>query len=71
MYLSLRKRFGQRVRELCKSAGFTQEAFADRCGYVRAYMSRIETGGANLSMDAIETLAAALNVPVSKLFENL
>jgi transcriptional regulator with XRE-family HTH domain len=65
---SLRKRFGQRVRELRNALGESQEAFADRCGFARSYMSRIERGGANPSLDAIETLAAALKVEVVDLF---
>ncbi|MCZ4064375.1 helix-turn-helix domain-containing protein [Oxalobacter aliiformigenes] len=67
----LRKRFGIRVRELRKQAGFSQEAFADRCGFARTYMSRIETGGSNVSLDAIETLASALNITVETLFKGL
>ena len=35
----------------------SQEAFADKCGFARSYMSRIERGGANPSLDAIDTLA--------------
>ena len=65
----LRKRFGIRIRELRKQAGFSQEAFADRCGFARTYMSRIETGGSNVSLDAIETLASALNITVETLFK--
>lgn len=34
-------------------------------------MSRIETGGANPSLDAIKTLADALEVSLSTLFEGL
>ncbi|MCM2558148.1 helix-turn-helix domain-containing protein [Alcaligenes faecalis] len=68
---TLRKRFGIRVRELRKTSGFTQEAFADRCGYARTYMSRIETGGANVSLDAIDVLSKALGVSVAVLFEGL
>jgi transcriptional regulator with XRE-family HTH domain len=40
----------------------SQEAFADRCGFARSYMSRIERGGSNASLDAIEVLANALSV---------
>lgn len=47
----------------------SQEAFADRCGFARSYMSRIERGGANPSLDAIEILAAGLKVPVRDLFD--
>ncbi len=71
MRSTLRQRFGTRIRELRKASGFTQEEFADRCGYARTYMSRIETGGANVSLDAIDVLAHALKVPVAALFEGL
>lgn len=64
----LRLVFGQRVRELRIAAGFKRDEFADRCGFARSYMSRIETGGANCSLDAIQTLASALKVPVRELF---
>lgn len=66
---SLRKLFGQRVRELRLDSGLSQEAFADKCGFARSYMSRIERGGANPSLDAVQALADALQVPVAKLFE--
>lgn len=48
----------------------SQEAFADRCGFARSYMSRIERGKGNPSLDAIETLAAGLRVPVKELFDD-
>jgi transcriptional regulator with XRE-family HTH domain len=67
--ITLRKRFGQRVSALRKAAGVSQEAFADRCGFARSYMSRIERGRANPSLDAIETLAVGLKVPVRDLFD--
>lgn len=66
----LRKRFGQRVKVLRQASGMSQEAFADKCGFARSYMSRIERGGANPSLDAVEVLANALGVPVKKLFED-
>ncbi|MCL2345889.1 MAG: helix-turn-helix domain-containing protein [Desulfobulbus sp.] len=68
MKIPLRKRFGLRIRELRQATGLSQEAFADRCGFARSYMSRIERGGANPSLDAVQVLADALNVEVFKLF---
>ena len=70
MRLPLRKSFGLRVRELRKDRGTSQEEFADRCGFARSYMSRIERGGANPSLDAIETIATALGVEVRALFDD-
>lgn len=68
---SIRKSFGNRIRELRLASGMTQEAFADHCGFARTYMSRLETGGANPSLDAIKTLADALGVPLKDLFVGL
>lgn len=64
----LRVLFGERVRLLRIATGLKQDEFAEKCGFARSYMSRIETGGANPSLDAIQTLATALRVPVKDLF---
>ncbi|MEX5571276.1 helix-turn-helix transcriptional regulator [Pseudomonas syringae] len=69
MKTSLRKRFGLRVRELRIASGMSQEAFADHASIARSYMSRIERGGANPSLDAIQALAEALGVDAGALFE--
>ena len=69
MRIPLRRKFGQRIVALRQAARLSQEAFADRCGFARSYMSRIERGGANPSLDAIETLATGLKVPVRDLFD--
>ena len=65
---NIRQRFGARVRELRTAMGISQEAFADKCGFARSYMSRVERGGANPSIDAVEVLAIALGVQVRDLF---
>ncbi|ENT5110170.1 helix-turn-helix domain-containing protein [Pseudomonas aeruginosa] len=49
---SLHRQFGLRIRELRLARGETQDAFSERCGFARTYMSRIETGGANPSQNA-------------------
>ena len=70
MNTPLRKHFGQRMKELRHATGLSQEAFADRCGFARSYMSRIERGSANPSLDAIQIIADGLGVSVSRLFDN-
>lgn len=67
---NLRQKFGTRVRQLREAAGYSQEAFADVCGYARSYMSRVERGQGNPSLDAIEVFATALQVEVGVLFES-
>jgi transcriptional regulator with XRE-family HTH domain len=68
---TLRKSLGERVRQLRRNSGVSQEDFADQCGFARSYMSRIERGASNLSLDGIERLAAALDITVGELFEDL
>jgi len=68
---ALQHQFGSRVRALRIATGMSQEAFADRCGFARTYMSRIETGGANPSINAIKVLADALGVSIAILFEGM
>ena len=46
----------------------SQEEFADLCGYARSYMSRVERGLANPSLDAVEVFAQVLKIKVEKLF---
>ena len=64
----IRKQFGDRVRELREASGISQEAFADQSGFARSYVSRVERGKANPSLDAVEVFALALAVEVPDLF---
>lgn len=68
---NLQQRFGYRVKKMRQAADYTQYAFADRCGFARTYMSRIERGTANPSLLAIEVLATALGVSIDQLFKDL
>lgn len=68
MKKTLRQQFGLKVKELRVASGLSQEAFADRCGFARSYLSRIERGGSNASLDAIQVLAEALEVEPWQLF---
>ena len=65
---TLRILFGKRVRTLRNVEKISQEAFADKCGIARSYMSKVERGGANPSLDAIERIANGLAVEVADLF---
>jgi putative transcriptional regulator len=53
-----------------KAGGLSQEALADKCGFARSYMSRVERGKANPSLDAVEILAGGLKVSVIDLFRD-
>jgi transcriptional regulator with XRE-family HTH domain len=59
--------FGHTVRAIREKQGWTQEAFADHCGFFRTYLSRIETGKANPTLNAMEVIAVAVQLPMSEL----
>jgi transcriptional regulator with XRE-family HTH domain len=64
-------RFGVRVRELRQATGLSQEAFAESCGLDRTYISGIERGKRNVSLENLNVIAKALDVTLSRLFEGL
>jgi transcriptional regulator with XRE-family HTH domain len=65
------KRFGERVRQLRKARGFSQESFAAECGLDRTYVGGIERGERNLALRNIERIADTLGMPISKLTAGL
>jgi len=64
-------RFGERVRELRQAENLSQEAFADRCGLDRTYISGIERGKRNVSLENLKVLAEALKLSLSGLLHGL
>ncbi|HID9469251.1 TPA: helix-turn-helix domain-containing protein [Serratia liquefaciens] len=65
----LQIKFGQRVRELRKERGWSQEEFADKCGLDRTYVSGIERGVRNPTLEVIGVISLGLNVNISILFD--
>lgn len=63
-------KFGKRVAYVRKAAGFSQESFAEKCGFARSYMSRVERGAGNPTLKTVETICTALRVPAARLFED-
>lgn len=53
-------RFGRRLREVRKSKGLSQEKLAAQAGIARNFVSMIETGHRNVTLDTVEKLAKGL-----------
>ncbi|MBJ7223894.1 MULTISPECIES: helix-turn-helix domain-containing protein [unclassified Brenneria] len=62
-------RFGQRVKTLRLQAGLSQEAFADKCGLDRTYISGIERGVRNPTLEVIGVIADGLGINLKTLFD--
>lgn len=60
--------FGDRIRELRKAKGISQEELAERAGLHRTYIGMIERAEKNITLINIEKLAIALNVEIKQLF---
>jgi CheY-like chemotaxis protein len=58
------------VRTWRNRRGISQEELAGRAGLHRTYVSDIERGARNVSLESIEKLARALDVSVASLFAN-
>ena len=63
--------FGQAIRKLRTQKQISQEAFADMCGLHRTYISDIERGLRNVSIENIEKMAKALDMNVSDIFKEV
>lgn len=61
--------FGQRVKALRLQAGLSQEAFADKCSLDRTYISGIERGVRNPTLEVIGVIADGLGIELNILFK--
>ena len=67
--METRVEFGQRIQELRKLKGWSQEGFANECGLDRTYIGGVERGERNVSLDNIALIAETLGVSLSELFD--
>jgi len=65
---NVKKEFGAAVRLRRNHLGISQEELAGRAGLHRTYISDVERGARNVSLESIHRLADALAVPASVLF---
>lgn len=64
-------RYGQAVRKVRLEQGISQEKLADRCGLHRTYISDVELGKRNISLENIERIAISLNRTLSDFFKEV
>jgi transcriptional regulator with XRE-family HTH domain len=63
------KVLGARIARLRREKGFTQQVFAERCGYSVEFISLVERGVNGPSISGLEKMAQVLGVPIKHLFE--
>lgn len=67
--MDIREQFGNRLTELRKERKMTQDKLAELSGLTRVYISGIEQGKRNVSLEVIAKLVEALEIKISQFFE--
>ena len=65
------KFIGQRIRNYRTQQNLSQEKLAEMAGCHPTYIGQLEQGEKNATLESVEKIAAALNIPLSRLFEKL
>lgn len=63
------KIIGQRIRNFRLQLGYSQEKLAELSGCHPTYIGQVERGEKNATLESVERITAALNVPLSMLFD--
>lgn len=61
-------KFGEKVRKERLKQGLSQESLASKVGVHRTYVGMIERAEKNITLENIEKVAKALNIPIKELF---
>ena len=60
--------YGKVIRDIRQNKKLSQEELAERCGLHRTYISDVELGKRNVSLENIIKISKSLDVNVSKIF---
>jgi CheY-like chemotaxis protein len=69
--MDLKKELGSVIKSRRTRLGLSQEALAERADLHRTYVTDIEGGTRNVTLESIAKLAGALGVTISELFANI
>ena len=67
----IQKILGERIQNLRKETGLSQEKFALKIDMDRTYFASVEAGRRNISIQNIKKIADGLSVSLSELFTGL
>lgn len=65
------KQLGACIRALRQDIGLSQVEFGEKCGFYQTYLSRVENGQANPTINALEVIANSLGMTVFELFDRV
>ncbi|WP_106351674.1 MULTISPECIES: helix-turn-helix transcriptional regulator [Burkholderiaceae] len=65
----LRQRLAKNLRRQRQERKISQEKLSDRCGFHRSYISQVERGVTNITIDNVQRIAEALETDPQSLFQ--
>lgn len=68
--MDIKEKVGQRIRQLRKELEISQEALALKAEVDRTYVTDVEAGRRNVSLEILERLIKALNVSIAEFFNS-
>ena len=68
--MDIKQKVGNRIRELRKNLELSQEALALKSEVDRTYVTDVENGRRNVSLEILERLIKALNVSITEFFNS-
>ena len=66
--MDIKLKVGQRIKELRKKLGLSQEGLANEAEVDRTYVTDVENGRRNVSVEILEKLVKALKVSFTEFF---
>jgi transcriptional regulator with XRE-family HTH domain len=71
MNVDIKVQFGNRLREIRTQKNISQERLAELAGLDRTYVSKIERGQRNISLEVAARLARALDIDIRGFFTKI
>ena len=68
--MDIKVKIGQRIKELRKNLEISQEALAYQAEVDRTYVTDVENGRRNVSVEILERLIKALNISFAEFFDS-
>lgn len=64
----IKEKVGKRIKQLRTQQGLSQENFAFKCELDRTYITSVERGKRNISLENLEKIAKAFNMTLCEFF---
>lgn len=68
--MDIKEKVGQRIKELRKELGYSQERLANEAEVDRTYVTDVENGRRNVSIEVLLKLISALEISVKEFFNS-